>query len=341
MNSIGKTYTIFAGTDSVRDSRGLYQILFDGERAEIVNTVRTYNSGYLTVSKNGNRLYVVSEGMSFHGKASGGVISYDISREEPEQLNWVFSGGQRPCFLSLDPQNCRLAAANFYGGSISVFGIKEDGSIGERAAFIQEKALPGRLNGMHGLAWLPDGRLAAVYLGTGSVIVYGGSTFEEQCRFDLPEEVFPRHIAASPDGKTLYLMLQEPAGIMVLREETGRLSCVQNMPLFGNVPEKAGLGAAVILSPDGQRLYASSRKGHAVSVFRVDPSTGLLSQPVVQKLDIRMPRDIKLTPDEKYLVVTGQASDNIAVYAIDKDTDRIEPGIVIQNVTSPGCIAIK
>ena len=124
-------YSLYVGTNSVRGSQGIYHIKLDGETGKITCTdiIPFYNSGYLVRNRAGDRLYVLTESMTFRGKASGGVVAYDISGDSPKEINSRFTCGQRPCHCALSQDERTLFAGNFFGGTIAVFPIDEDGGL--------------------------------------------------------------------------------------------------------------------------------------------------------------------------------------------------------------------
>ena len=68
-------YTGFVGTASTGGSRGIYRIRLNAATGEIhvLDTMPMYHAGYLTISKDRRNLYVLSEGMTFKGRASGAL----------------------------------------------------------------------------------------------------------------------------------------------------------------------------------------------------------------------------------------------------------------------------
>jgi 6-phosphogluconolactonase len=70
------------------------------------------------------------------------------------------------------------------------------------------------------------------------------------------------------------------------------------------------------LTPDGKFLYAAERTGSSIGAFSVDTATGkltFLSSTPVEK----QPRGFRIHPNGKFLVVSGQQSSTISVYAIE------------------------
>lgn len=335
-------YTAYVGTNSIRDSRGIYTIsISDSGEGEILGTTPAYNSGYLALSRSGDRLYAVSEGMSFMGKASGGVLSYDAAATPPRELSHRFSGGQRPCCMCLSEDGRTLYVSNFFGGSISIFPVEADGTVGECKKFIKETPLPGRLDGMHCVEEMPNGEFGAVYLGTGSVIIYDAETFEEKQRFSLDGGAFPRHFTTSADGNTLYLLLQTPSEVHVAqRAPNGGFEVRQVLSAVPEDFDGHAEAAAVRLTPNGRLLLASTRIANTIAVYRVGQN-GLLGAGTVVPLPVKTPRDIAVTPDGRFLLTAGQATDNICVHEIDYDNGTLIFRSTIEGVVSPGCIVVK
>lgn len=335
-------YTAYIGTNSIRDSLGIYTLsISDDGTCEILGTTPAYNSGYLALGHGGTRLYAVSEGMSFMGRASGGVLSYDITHTLPREINRRLSGGQRPCCICLSEDEKTLFAANFFGGSISAFPIEDGGSIGPCKKLIKEQPLPGRLDGMHCVEELPGGDIGAVYLGTGSVIIYDGQSFQEKQRFSLSGGAFPRHFTVSPDGNTLYLLLQTPSEVHVARRgRDGVFSVEQVLPAVPGDYTGHAEAAAVRLSPNGRLLFASTRVADTIAVFRVKED-GLLEPAGIVDLPVRTPRDVAVTPDGRFLLTTGQATDNICIHEIDYGRAALRFCSTAEGIVSPGCIVVK
>lgn len=336
------SYTAYVGSNSIRDSRGIYTLAIDGNgQGSVVGATAAYNSGYLALSRAGDRLYAVSEGMSFDGRASGGVLAYDASVTPPREMCRRLSGGQRPCCISLSADEKMLYAANFFGGSIAVFPVVEDGTLGEAKKLIRETPLPGRLNGMHCVEELPNGEFGAVYLGTGSVIIYSSDTFEEKQRFSLDGGAFPRHFTVSPDGSTLYLLLQTPPELHTARRGAdGQFSVCRVESAVSDGFSGHAESAAVRLTPNGELLFASVRIADCIAVYRIGKD-GLPEKSRVVSLPVKTPRDIAVTPDGRYLLTAGQATDNICVHEIDYAAGTLVFRSIIEGVVSPGCIVVK
>ena len=103
-NQFHADYIGFVGTTSTQGSLGVYKIGVDADSGEvrILDVRQVYNSGYLTLSPDKKNLYVLSEGMTFQGKASGGITAFSLANGGFTEQNAMITGGQRPCFVNCD-----------------------------------------------------------------------------------------------------------------------------------------------------------------------------------------------------------------------------------------------
>ena len=111
-----------------------------------------------------------------------------------------------------------LFAANYDGGSLAMFPVHEDGSLGAASAFIQDKGSsvdPQRQGGPHAhSAYVsPDNRFVlAADLGLDRVLVYrldtgkGSLTANDPPFGQLAPGSGPRHLAFGTGGKFVYVL---------------------------------------------------------------------------------------------------------------------------------------
>ena len=149
----------------------------------------------------------------------------------------------------------------------------------------------------------------------------------------------PRHLVVSNDNKFVYLLNELTAVVttLALDQKTGLLTQVSEasalpadsklQPGAPRVPAgTAGVPARDVsndiwasdlhLTPDGKYLYAAERTGSSIGAFSVDAATGkltFLSSTPVEK----QPRGFRIHPNGKFMVVSGQQSSTISVYAIE------------------------
>ena len=116
----GATILVLVGTYTYGGSKGIYSCRFNqttGE-AEVLDSLEMRNPSYLTVSRDGNTIYAVSE--TNDEAASLNIISLDKTGGMRLLDSAVTEGGD-PCYVA---QNGRIAlTANYSGGSMSVFSL--------------------------------------------------------------------------------------------------------------------------------------------------------------------------------------------------------------------------
>jgi 6-phosphogluconolactonase len=176
-------YLVFVGTYTDKESKGIYAYRFDPVSSQLLPlglVAETTNPSFLLTDRNARFLYAVNELQKYEGEASGGVSSFiiDHSSGHLSRLNEVPSRGADPCYLSFDKSGHYVLVANYTGGSVAVFPVSKDGSLGAPSAFVQHSGSgPNRerQEGPHA-HWIqtsPDNRFAlAADLGLDEIVVY-------------------------------------------------------------------------------------------------------------------------------------------------------------------------
>lgn len=212
---------------------GIYR--YDGATGEpdLADTaIGITNPSFLAASADGRCLYAACE-------ADGGAVAAFLRDSESgllTELNRQPSGGNGPCYVSIDSSGRYLLVANYSSGSLAVLPIAADGSLEPASCVIQHEGSsvnPDRQEGPHAhmIAPTPDGRwVLAVDLGTDKVITYALDTESGQLS---PESSMatapgagPRHFAFAPNGKTVYVITELGNTVITCRYDasTGALT---------------------------------------------------------------------------------------------------------------------
>ena len=131
--------TLYVGTYTQRDSEGIYIYRFDTEtgalRQEALGAEHA-NPSFLTLHPQGQILYAVDENWD-----AGQVSSYaiDPSTGGLTFLNRQPTHGTLPCHLVVKPDGSTLVVANYLSGSVAVYPLNSDGSVGEPSQLIQHE----------------------------------------------------------------------------------------------------------------------------------------------------------------------------------------------------------
>ena len=323
--------TLFVGTYS----DGFYAYDFDQRAGRFIGEgpvakAEMPNPSYLTV--HGNKVYAVSE-MS---DARASVWAWRWGGNGFELINCQPTGvmpgpdrasaplrGEDPCYVSTD--GTLLAVANYSGGTLATYRLREDGSIapldsllvsGTGGPDLSRQETPH----VHCAIFSPDGKhlffseFSADEIGR--LDVYAGGV-RNYCRAaSLHADYGPRHLLFDAACQHLYVIGELSGDITVFDYADGNLTEKQVI----KADRMDARGAADIhFSPDGKFLYASLRlRGDGIVVFEVGPG-GLLNY-VGYTATGPHPRNFNITPNGRYVLVCCRDNDAVEVYARDAAT---------------------
>ncbi|MEZ6092452.1 MAG: lactonase family protein [Pirellulaceae bacterium] len=320
----------------------------------------------LAINASRTRLYSANETDRLGEQKHGTVSSFKINPCDGklELLNTVGSGGAGPTYVSIHPSGKFLLVANYFGGSVSVLPILEDGRLGDASDVQNDQgkigptratnAPPGSFafsghdrTHAHMIQADPSGQhVVHVDLGLDQIIVWkfdpsSGSLLPgEHHVTSLPPGDGPRHFYFHPNGKWFYCIQEEGATIVLFDYEggSGKLSPRQTISTLP--PSFAGstFCSEVLVSDDGRFLYAGNRLHDSISVFKID-QTGKLSLVSNHWTRGNYPRSFAIDPDGDYLYCCNQRADNIAVFKVDRQSGRLRFTDQYTAVGNPSMIA--
>jgi 6-phosphogluconolactonase len=138
----GGGMTVYVGTYTGPKSKGIYMMRMDPATGalsapEVAGEVAS--PSFLTIHPNNKYVYAIGEIDTFQGKKTGAVSAFSIDPASGKLtlLNQQTSGGPGPCYVAVDKTGKVALVANYGGGSIESLPIKDDGSLGEPATFVQ------------------------------------------------------------------------------------------------------------------------------------------------------------------------------------------------------------
>ncbi len=326
-----------------------YVYRFDAEtaRTEYVGVARVENPSYLTASSDGGMVYAVSENDGVVPSLAN-ALSFDRATGELTLASSVETSGAAPCNITSDSRTLHrgrafqpagnVVTAN-YGGDVSVFGVKEDGTLGPLEQTLRLPASDTKSH-MHCVRFSPDGRyLFAADLGTDKIarwrVRHGRIDGASLKTFDVPAGSGPRHFIFDGAGKNLYLINEYSGTVIAFRYNGGDLEHLQTVQA-----DTAGGGgsADILLTPDGRWLYASNRlKNDGVAIFAVNPENGTLSPAGYRTTGIH-PRNLSISPGGKFLLAACRDSDAIEVFEIDHTSGALTPTDRTVGLDSPVCV---
>ncbi|MBB4035953.1 6-phosphogluconolactonase (cycloisomerase 2 family) [Dysgonomonas hofstadii] len=353
MESVSDNNSLYllVGTYTRGESKGIYVYQFDtvSGYSEYKTMTEITNPSYLAVSKDERFVYAISE--EGENKGSASAFSFDKKDGSLKHLNTELTGGDAPCYVSVDDASENVIVANYSGGSITHFPVKEDGRL-DKASQVVSFAGRGtdsdrqKKPHLHCIIYSPDGKyIFADDLGTDKVYKFepNKETTGNYFRAGTPAFVKvadgsgPRHLTFHPNGKYAYL-INELSGAVTgfsYDSQNGNLSEIQSIQ--ADTLNAKGSGD-IHITPDGKFLYASNRlKGDGLAIFSINQADGKLTKVGYQETGIH-PRNFVITPNGKYLLVASRDSDIIQIFEIDRTTGLLEDTAKSIELDMPVCL---
>lgn len=316
------------------NSEGIYSYIFNQNTAEyylVDNTNNLKNPGFLTWTANHKYIYSVSE------DGTSSLISafkFEKKTGKLELINQQSTQGIDPCHIITDDKN--IFIANYTSGSLSVYEINSDGSVGKLVQNIQHsgKGINEKRQEkahVHQVILSPDKKfLLANDLGEDKLYVYNYNSENSSLPLSefsvekLKSGAGPRHLVFSPDGKFIYQTRELDGFISVYGFKEGKITFLSEISLLPpNVTDNFRV-ADIHVSPEGKFVYATNRDGKTnnISVFKTSSTGKLLLIQQIKTLG-ENPRNFQLTPNGKYLLVGNQDSNEIVIFERNKKTGKL------------------
>jgi len=301
----------------------------------------------LASNASGTRLYSVNETDRAGEHKQGTVSAFAINRTDGKLklLNSVRSGGAGPTYVSIHPSGRFVLVANYFGGSVAVLPVLDDGRLGY-ATDVKEvtgklgptkatHAPPGSFavsghdrTHAHMIAADPAGRFVLhVDLGLDKIFTWkfddrkGVLTANDPHSVSLPAGDGPRHFHFHPNGRWLYSIQEEGSTIVAFDydAEKGRLTSRQTISTLPPGFAGSNFCSEILVSTDGRFVYAGNRLHDSIGIFAVG-ATGALSYVGEEWTRADYPRSFAFDPSGRFLYCCNQRGDNITVFRVDRKT---------------------
>ena len=341
LNAHAAEWTAYIGTYTRGSSKGVYAARFDEKTGKLTSlglAAETSNPSFLAVSPNQRFLYAANE----NPQGTVSAFSIETATGHLKLLNTVSTKGSGPCHVELDRSGQFLFAANYNSGSVAVFPVREDGTLGQASKSVQHSgssANPQRQEGPHAHSAnvAPDNRFVLVlYLGLDQIMAYSRQLNIGATTIMNPGSG-PRHMAFGSGGKFAYVLSELTATVTAFRYEgrTGsldELQTISTLPAGYTGPKSA---AEIAIHPSGKFLYASNRGHDSIALFRIDPEKGTLTAGGHFVTQGKTPRNFAIDPTGTFLLAANQDSGSIVEFRIDQNTGALSPTGVTLPVPFP------
>lgn len=336
------------------------------------------NVGSMSVSKNGRNIYATDERKDLggvHGNG-GGIAAYAVDESgNLSFLNEVSSAGAYPCYIVVDSQNRYAFAANhgnheevitrsvkteqgtyiakrfFDEGSIAMFPILADGSIGECCEL---KVLEGSselplfqwTSHPHSVCLDPSEKyLLCADKGCDLIHVYEidylTGTLKEVWLHKTETASGPRHIVFHPTLSVFYCNSEQNHTVhaYTFNEQTGEITHLDRaVTVSADYQPKDDPSdifaynqtADVKVHRSGNYLYVSNRGDDSIATYQLD-DYGKMQLIEIVSSEGAIPRSINFDLSGNHLYVVNQRSGTIAQFLVDEGSGRLQnTGLEIQ-----------
>lgn len=321
--------------------------------------------GHVAINAAGTRLYSANE-TDHAGKEKEGTISaFAINRADGtlKLLNTVRSGGAGPTFVSLHPSGKFLLVANYFGGSVAVLPVQEDGRLGDATDVKTDEGKVGPTRAAHAppgsfaisghdrthahhIMADPSGRFVLhVDLGLDKIFVWkfdakqGKLIANDPPAVSLPPGDGPRHVHFHPNGRWLYSIQEEGSTVVLFdyNAAAGRLTARQTISTLPKGFAGSNFCSEILVSADGKFVYAGNRLHDSIGIFSVG-TNGELRYVGEEWTRGDYPRSFAFDPTGAYLYCCNQRADNVTVFQVDRKTGGLNFTGQYVPVGNPSCV---
>ncbi len=326
-----------------------------GDLAPLGSGVPTDNPSFLALHPRLPVLYAVNETAPEESPGPGvSAFAVDPSEGRLTPLNRQPAHGTSPCYVSLDPQGRYVLVANYGDGTVAVFPVQPDGSLGEATDVVRHKGSgphARRQQGphAHSVQFDPQGTFVLVCdLGIDQVLTYRLDPDAGKLRPHDPPAASvlpgggPRHLAFHPSGRFAYVNAEISSALNVFAYDPRRgvlelLQTVSTLPP-GYDGSARNSTAQVKVHPSGKFVYVSNRGHDSIALFAVDERAGTVTPGGHQHTQGRTPRNFNLSPAGDFLYAANQNGDSIVAFRVDPTDGSLTSTGHVTPTPAPVCI---
>lgn len=299
----------------------------------------------LALNAAGTRLYSANETDRVGDNKEGTVSAFVIDRAAGglTLLNTVRAGGAGPTYVSIHPCGRFLLVANYFGGSIAVLPIQDDGRLGDAVDVKKDAGKLGPTRAAHAppnsfafsghdrthahmIQADPSGRFVIhIDLALDQIFVWkfdtqtGKLTANEPASVSLPPGDGPRHFHFHPNGRWFYSVQEEGSTVVLFDFDsaTGTLTARQTISTLPPGFVGSNFCSEILVSSDGKFVYAGNRLHDSIGIFSI-AQDGSLTYVGEEWTRGNYPRSFNFDPTGNYLYCCNQRGDNVAVFQVDR-----------------------
>jgi len=331
----------FVGTYTNGGSEGIYSFSLDPVTGKLTDhglAAKSNNPSFLALTSNGKFLLAVHETKNENGNTMGFIESFSVGKYDNHltSLGKVTSGGAHPCYVSVN-KNGIVLAANYTGGSVALFRLDKSGILSDALDVQQHYGTgPDKANQagphVHSAFFEPSSnRIFVPDLGIDKVAVYKIDNVDYKLvKAPFPAIIIapgsgPRHLIFHPKMKVVYVVNEMGSTVTVVAlNKDGSFTTLETVSAIPAGYDKPNTCADIHISKDGRFLYASNRGLNSIAIFSIDPNSGKIKQIGQESTRGEIPRNFTLSPNDDYLLVANQNSQDIVAFRRDVNTGKLQ-----------------
>lgn len=314
------------------------------------------HSTWIDLSPDRRFLYVACELDEFEGKPTGAVGSFKNEAGKLTPISLVPAEGKGTCHLNVDRTGHAVICANYAGGTAASF-LSTEGKLSEAWHEVYKGHGPvadrQEMAHAHFVSFSPDNRFVYINdLGSDKIHIYKLNAATAQLTpagaYTATAGDGPRTLHFHPTGKVAYCVdeLNSTVEVLAWNASDGTLHSIQKVSLLpkGEPQQTASItntACDAVLTHDGRFAYFANRGHDFIMSFHIDPVTGRLTE-FTSGLRIpsggTTPRNFRLDPTERWMLVANQSSSNLTVYARDPKTGILSGDGRNTPAATPMCI---
>lgn len=330
---------LVVGTYDSPKSEGIYVYRFNSSDGSIkeISRIAASNPSFLAVSPNEKYIYAVSEKAKNGNGGEVCAFSFNKSTGNLSLLNKQLSGGDDPCYVSIDKGGRWVIAGNYSSGSLAVLPVSAKGMLAKATTIIKHSGT-GKDSSrqeaphVHCTFLSKDNRwLFVPDLGIDKVMIYSfnpatGKLAPAKKPFAAsPAGAGPRHITFHPNNKWAYLVEELSGTVEAYKYANGVLTQTQRITTLPENDTQFAGSADIHVSSDGKFLYASNRAGsNTIAIYSINPANGKLTVVSHQSTLGKAPRNFTIDPSGNFLLVGNQDSDEVVIFKRDRKSGLLE-----------------
>ncbi|MGJ8744765.1 lactonase family protein [Polaribacter sp.] len=338
--------SFYVGTYTKKDAKGIYkyELSKEGNLQQVGLVAETINPTFLVKSKDKKSLFAVGE---TNENGTGFVKSFKIEKEGLTLISNEKSGGGGPCFVAINDDNY-IVTANYGGGSVGLLKADNTGKLSE-LLFVQQhvgKGTTNRQKAPHAhSAWFHPVKkeIISIDLGTNQLwfstidATKNELVLTPQKTLKMADGAGPRHLTFHPNNKWIYVLNELNNTVSLVKEKNESYYVdfsISTLPKDFVAYSKA---ADIHISKDGKFLYASNRGHESIVIYEVNPENGTLKTIGYEPVLGKSPRNFSLSPNENFLLVANQDTDNIISFKRNSATGMLT---FVSEVSAPMPVCI-